>query len=535
MKKLLILFLFLAPVQIFAQQKVLNIYDGPAPGSENWKWNEAYLEKNAWNTPAVYNVSKPTLTVFEPETGKANGTAVIIAPGGAFMALSIENEGTRVAEYLAKKGVTAFVLKYRLIQAETDDPLKELNDMWGKPEFQRKTAEVLPLASADGKAAIAYVRRHAKELGVATNRIGIMGFSAGGYVTASTAFNSTPENRPDFIAPIYAFMPTNQMGKVDKQSPDAFIVAATNDGLQLASHSLGLYNKWLEAGASAELHMYSAGDHGFGMRKQNLPSDGWIDRFSEWLEHKGYLKPYDFALDAFERKTFTDAEGNVLPYRLLYPENYDASKKYPVLLFLHGAGERGSDNEAQLTHGAKLFLKPGNRSSFPAIVVFPQCPAGNSWSSALTRVNRQTGERIFDYNTPPSWPLTSAASIVQDLVKQGIADPKRISISGLSMGGFGTFEMVYRYPQLFAAAAPICGGGDVNAYDKRVSKIPFWIFHGSEDAVVKPEFSRDMVAKLKQLKAEVRYTEYPGVNHNSWDNAFAEPDYLQWLFGKTKK
>ena len=103
------------------------------------------------------------------------------------------------------------------------------------------------------------------------------------------------------------------------------------------------------------------------------------------------------------------------------------------------------------------------------------------------------------------------------------------------MGGMGTFESVYRYPGMYAAAAPICGGGDVNRYDKRITKTAFWVFHGAADAVVNVKLSQEMVDKLKILKASVKYSEYPGVNHNSWDNAFAEADYLSWMFShKTK-
>ena len=535
MKKYFSWLFLLLPGLLFAQQEVIQIYEGAPPGSANWTWNETFLEKNDWNTPIVYNVSKPTLTVFRPEARKANGTAVIIAPGGAFMALSIEDEGTLVAEHLVKQGITCFVLKYRLIHAETENPLQELAAMMGKDEFQQKTAALAPLAIADGKQAIAYVRKHAREFGVVPNRIGIMGFSAGGTVAALAAFNFTPENRPDFIAPVYAYVPDFLIGEVSEKSPPAFITAAGNDELSMAQNSVDLYKKWLTAKATAELHMYTEGGHGFGMRKQNLPSDGWIDRFTDWLGNRGLLTPVDWALEAYERKVFSDAGGNELPYRILYPQNYDSTRQYPVLLFLHGAGERGSDNQSQLIHGGKLFLQPENRSDFPAIVIFPQCPADNSWSAALRRVNRETGERIFDYSTAPSWPLTAAAGIVQQLLDEKKADPKRVYITGLSMGGFGTFEMVHRYPHLFAAAAPICGGGDVKAYDKRVKNIPFWVFHGSEDAVVLPKHSREMVDKLKQLKAKVRYTEYPGVRHDSWTNAFAEPDYLKWIFSQRKK
>jgi len=224
-----------------------------------------------------------------------------------------------------------------------------------------------------------------------------------------------------------------------------------------------------------------------------------------------------------------------LPYRVLYPANYDKTKKYPLLLFLHGAGERGKDNEKQLAWGAKLFITDENRKNFPAIVVFPQCPEESFW--AVTKIDRTTTpfKIEFDYTAEPNWPLAAANALVKKLLNEEGVDKARVYISGLSMGGMGTFESVYRYPDLYAAALPICGGGDVSHYDKRVAKVPFWIFHGAVDAVVNPQLSRDMVEKLKTLKAEVKYSEYPGVNHNSWENAFAEKDFLSWMLQHKKK
>jgi len=236
------------------------------------------------------------------------------------------------------------------------------------------------------------------------------------------------------------------------------------------------------------------------------------------------------------RKEYVNAEGKVLPYRILYPENYDKSKKYPLILFLHGAGERGTDNAKQLLHGSRLFLADSNRKNFPCFVVIPQCPQDGYWSSV--KIDRSTSPITinFDYESSPiTWPLQSAIDVVKQLTKDEKVDKKRIYITGLSMGGMGTLEAVYRNPGLFAAALPICGGGDTAHYDKRVKNIPFWIFHGDADAVVKVDLSRSMVAKLKTLGTSVKYSEYPGVNHNSWDNAFAEPTYLSWMFSKKRK
>lgn len=534
MKIRFLLCLLLMTFVSYGQQKVIQLYNGAAPGSESWTWSEAENDNNMWQTRVVYNVSKPTLTVFEPAPGKANGTAVIIAPGGAFHALSIDSEGFDAAKWLAEKGVTCFVLKYRLARSLTTDPVKEVMAKWGKKEFDEANAAVIPLTIADGREAIAYVRKHADEYNVVPNRIGIMGFSAGGTVASGALFNYTRENKPDFAAPIYPYFPKEMIGTVAKDVPPLFIVTASNDGLGLAPHSIDLYSAWLSAKEDAEIHMYARGDHGFGMRKQNLPSDTWIERFHEWLDVQGFLKPADPELKAYQRKEFQHA-GNTLPYRILYPENYDKSKKYPLLLFLHGAGERGSDNEKQLIHGSKLFLSEKNRKAFPAIVVLPQCPEDSYWASVKIDRSVQPLKINFDYTQPPMWPLVAANELVKTIMNEEAVDKSRVYITGLSMGGMGTFESVYRYPELYAAALPICGGGDATNYDKRVKKTAFWIFHGTDDAVVDVKLSREMLARLKSLKVENKYSEYPGVNHNSWDNAFAEPDYLTWMLAHKRK
>lgn len=237
---------------------------------------------------------------------------------------------------------------------------------------------------------------------------------------------------------------------------------------------------------------------------------------------------YSQDMSLYEKREFDSGKGTILPYRILFPEGYDSDKKYPLILVLHGAGERGSDNEKQLVHGSKLFLDPEVRKNYPAIVVFPQCASENYWSSVSIDRNVSPLSLNFDYSRPITTPLRDAIDLVKKLISDEGVDKKRVYITGLSMGGMGTFEAVYRFPGMFAAALPICGGGDTDRY-RRV-KTPFWIFHGSNDSVVEVKNSRNMNEKLKELKADVRYTEYPGVNHNSWDNAFAEPDFLKWMF-----
>jgi len=236
----------------------------------------------------------------------------------------------------------------------------------------------------------------------------------------------------------------------------------------------------------------------------------------------------------FKKVIYISTTGLALPYRILYPENYDKTKKYPLILFLHGAGERGNNNESQLVHGSKLFLDLANRKNYPAIVIFPQCQTGGYWSSVDVNRNTSPFTLQFDYTKPITHALQAAIELVQKIIINESVDRSRVYITGLSMGGMGTFEAVYRYPDLFAAAVPICGGADVDAYDKRVSKIPFRVFHGAKDVVVDVKNSHAIVEKLKTLHTKVEYIEYPEANHNSWDNAFAEPDFLSWMFSKKR-
>ena len=280
-------------VSAFAQ-RVIPLYDGKAPGSENWNWKESELFSEVWQTQVVYNVATPTLTAYLPPAAAANGTAVVICPGGAFHALSINSEGVDVAKWLNTKGVAAFVLKYRLVKSETSDPVTELSEKMSKPgKFDADNEKLIPLAIADGLEAIKYVRKHASEFAVNPERIGIIGFSAGGTVTAGVTYEGKGDSRADFVAPVYAYMTPLADKTVPLDAPPMFIVAATDDQLGLAPHSVALYNKWMEAKKPVELHMFAQGGHGFGMRKQNLPSDTWIERFGEWLEAQGLFLPSD--------------------------------------------------------------------------------------------------------------------------------------------------------------------------------------------------------------------------------------------------
>jgi len=277
----------LLSLAVFAQEQVVPLYDGVAPGSETWTHSEKTNDHNFWQTRVVFNVVKPSLTVMLPDRSAANGTAVVICPGGAFYALSMDSEGLDVARWLNNKGVACFVLKYRLVPCQTDDPTREVMTVGDK--LGEMVAPIIKLAAADGQAAVGYVRKHAKDYAVNPYRVGIMGFSAGGTVTASVAYNYTPETRPNFVAPIYLQYEWALKKAVPADAPPMFILAATDDPLGLAPHSVSLYTDWTKAKKSAELHLLSKGGHGFGMRKQDLPSDHWIERFAEWLQVQGLL------------------------------------------------------------------------------------------------------------------------------------------------------------------------------------------------------------------------------------------------------
>ncbi len=204
------------------------------------------------------------------------------------MALSIASEGTDVAKYLAAKGVTAFVLKYRIAHTG-EDATQEFGEWLADGhKFHDMLRKVEPMSVADGLAAVTYVRQHASEFGISPDRVGIIGFSAGGAVTAEVATEYAPGGRPAFVAPIYAGGILKD-APVPSGAPPMFVAAATDDSLGVAPQSVALYQKWLSAHKSAELHMYPKGGHGFGMRQQNLPTDHWIDRFAEWLQLEGFL------------------------------------------------------------------------------------------------------------------------------------------------------------------------------------------------------------------------------------------------------
>ena len=224
----------------------------------------------------------------------------------------------------------------------------------------------------------------------------------------------------------------------------------------------------------------------------------------------------------FEAKTYKSPKGKSLNYRIHLPENMDAKKQYPLVLFFHGAGERGNDNKKQLIHGTKDILAYSEKSNEPVIIVAPQCPKGEQW------VNTPWGNLSHTMPSKPSHSMRITIQLLNESIKTLAVDKKRIYVTGLSMGGFGVWDIVQRMPDTFAAAMPVCGGGDTKMANA-IKNVPTWVFHGDSDGVVKTKRSRDMVAALKKVGGNVKYTEYKGVGHGSWGRAYSDEVALKWL------
>ncbi|MGD1839824.1 MAG: dienelactone hydrolase family protein [Thermonemataceae bacterium] len=229
------------------------------------------------------------------------------------------------------------------------------------------------------------------------------------------------------------------------------------------------------------------------------------------------------AYPAFEQHTFTSHRGFQLSYRLMPPLQVDTSRRYPLVLGLHGAGSRGESNEKILKHLSPIFLADTNRSKYPCYVLIPQCPKDQQWVTVPWTAASHTLPQ------QPSEPLAASLALLDSLTKVYPIDTTRLYLIGFSMGGFGVWDAAMRFPYKFAAAIPICGGGDETAAH-RIQHLPMWVFHGMLDKTVQPLRSIHMVEKLKQLGGKPRYTWYPTVAHTAWKQAFKEPDLLPWLF-----
>lgn len=258
-----------------AHAQTLKVWPGVAPGSERW----TQRERSVANTPlgtVVFNVVTPTLTAYLPERAKATGTGVIIAPGGAFVALTMDLEGIPVARWLQQRGIAAFVLKYRLVEKRGE----------GIPAMNMDTAG--RYAIADGIRALEVVRQHAAEWKIAPDRVGIVGFSAGAMVAAGTLLQKDASARPSFAAMIYGG-PLGAMPAIPAKLPPVFLAWARDDDVALGP-VVRFHDALLAAGIKPETHVFDAGGHGFGMRKQGTSSDHWIDELYFWLGAQGLTK-----------------------------------------------------------------------------------------------------------------------------------------------------------------------------------------------------------------------------------------------------
>lgn len=241
---------------------------------------------------------------------------------------------------------------------------------------------------------------------------------------------------------------------------------------------------------------------------------------------------YGQDLSLYEKHFYNAPELN-LPYRYLRPSGKDSV--YPLLIFLHGALAKGFDNEQQLQGGGPFFLRDSIRKNYPAYVLFPQCPEIDLW--AYFESNDVPGNKrlVFPFDKKPTEVSGVLMKLIDSLMHADRIDPSRIYIGGLSQGGMGVLDLIARYPQVFAAGISICGAGNATTSKKFAGKTSLWLFHGDSDPVIPVKFSRDYYRRLVKLNADIRYTEYPGVQHNSWVNAFKEPDFMSWLFSRHKK
>jgi len=245
-------------------------------------------------------------------------------------------------------------------------------------------------------------------------------------------------------------------------------------------------------------------------------------------------KAQDFS--AYKKELFIRGV-DTLPYRILYPENYRKEKPYPLVVFLHGAGLRGNDNEHQLAESGRFFLNDSVRKKFPALVVFPQCPADSMWYKLPPSPPFDTTVEVnHKMNTLAlSTPERLVKLLIDSLAEHKIADIKKIYLGGTSLGALGAYDLIIHYPDYFAAAFPICGQANVELYPKRASNVPVWIFHGAIDDIINPWPDRSLITALQHSGAKnAKYTEYPGLRHNIEANVFAEPDLFPWLFSFKK-
>jgi predicted peptidase len=231
--------------------------------------------------------------------------------------------------------------------------------------------------------------------------------------------------------------------------------------------------------------------------------------------------------DDWIHNTYLGANGKSMPFCLLLPKDYRPSQKYPIVLFLHGSGERGTNNTAQTGPGVGIFLTPENRTKYPCFVVAPQC-SPNGWWIDSSR-DPVTGKR----HPEPNGDMQLALKCLDEVMSTFKTDSNRVYVTGLSMGGFGAWDCITRFPERFAAGVPICGGGDPSTIDATVARVPVWVFHSANDDHVPVQGDRDMVAAMKKNGGNPHYTEFPDAGHFCWDKAYTNPKLMPWLFSQS--
>jgi len=231
---------------------------------------------------------------------------------------------------------------------------------------------------------------------------------------------------------------------------------------------------------------------------------------------------------SIEAREFKSKSGT-MPYRILKPANYDAKKKYPLVLCLHGAGGRGTDNKSKGTVAFVALSSAKTQSEYPAFLLTPQCPNNKKWVNTPWENGSYSTSKV-----PISKELKLVVQLLDSVEKEFSIDSSRIYVTGQSMGGYGTWDIILRYPKRFAAAIPVCGAGDP-MQAKSITHIPIWAFHGDKDSTVPTKGSREMVEALKEAGGKIKYTEYKGVGHNSWSRAWKEKDLIPWLFKQKNK
>lgn len=229
-----------------------------------------------------------------------------------------------------------------------------------------------------------------------------------------------------------------------------------------------------------------------------------------------------------EAREWTAKDGTLVRYRWSAPEKIEPGKTYPLILFLHGAGERGTDNTAHLKHGVRPILENAEKLHQPVFLIAPQCTPDRWWAP----VDREAG-RLTAADKPNNL-LDAVLALTVETAKQQPVDPKRFYVTGISMGGFATWDVLGRAPDRIAAAIPICGGGDP-ALVERYAKIPIWTFHGDADPIIPVKATKDMVAALEKAGGKPKVTYYPGVEHESWIPAYKDPELYRWLFEQRAK